>query len=77
MPAQHLGLFDAIGSLEVGKLADLVVYPPEVDILASLNRSEEILYVIRGGRIRLGKTLEEVWPVKGRKLDLPVLSADD
>jgi len=77
MPAQHLGLFDAIGSLEVGKLADLVVYPPEVDILASLNRSEDILYVIRGGRVRLGETLEEVWPVKGRKLDLPVLSADD
>ncbi|KAH7094192.1 hypothetical protein BKA62DRAFT_644774 [Auriculariales sp. MPI-PUGE-AT-0066] len=77
MPARSLGLFDGVGSLETNKLADMVVYPPEVDVLSSLNHSERIRFVIRGGRVRRGDTLEEVWPVEGRMLDLPVLSADE
>lgn len=76
MPAQTFGLFDSLGSLSVGKLADVVVYPPQVDILSSLEKSEELLYVVRGGRVWAADTLEEVWPVKGRTLDLPPISAD-
>lgn len=76
MPAQALGIFDSLGSLSAGKLADVVVYPPGVDMLAGLDRSEELRYVVRGGRVWRGDTLEEVWPVAGRRLVLPPINAD-
>ncbi|KZV91506.1 hypothetical protein EXIGLDRAFT_676059 [Exidia glandulosa HHB12029] len=80
MAAQTMGIFESVGSLSVGKLGDLVVYPPDIDILSSLDRSEHLLYhllyVIRGGRVWTAETLEEFWPVKGRKLRLPPFNAD-
>ncbi|EJD43843.1 hypothetical protein AURDEDRAFT_145360 [Auricularia subglabra TFB-10046 SS5] len=76
MPAQALGVFAALGSLSVGKLADVVVYAPDVDILAGLDRSEDLRYVVRGGRVWRADTLEEVWPVQGRRLVLPPINAD-
>lgn len=76
MPAQTLGIFESVGSLSVGKLADVVIYPPQTDILSSLDASEHLLYVVRGGRVRDSNTLEEVWPEPGKTLVLPPISAD-
>jgi len=76
--ALSLGLFDAIGSLTSGKLADVVLYPPGADIVAlkNLKASNDPLFVIRGGRIFDAATMTEEWPVKGRKQARPPLNAD-
>lgn len=38
--------------------------------------STEIQYVVLSGRVYDAETLDEVWPVKGRKLESLPLSAD-
>jgi imidazolonepropionase-like amidohydrolase len=58
IPAQSLGMAADIGSLEVGKLADLVVLDadPSVDIA----NSDNIAQVMLGGRLYDAKTMNEV-----------------
>ncbi|KAL1720584.1 hypothetical protein EV715DRAFT_271894 [Schizophyllum commune] len=75
--ARVLGMEKSIGSLEAGKLADFVVYPPDVDILeGDMRASRELAYVARGGRLWDASTMEEVWPVKGRRRPIPPINAD-
>ena len=75
--AWTLGLHDSIGSLTPGKLADFVVYPPNVDLLdGDIGGSRKIKYVARGGRIWNADTMVEEWPVKGRKFAMPPINAD-
>lgn len=74
--ALSLGLFSSLGSLSPGKLADFLIYPPGVDLVAPELPSTEIQYVVLSGRVYDAQTLEEVWPVKGRKLERLPLSAD-
>jgi hypothetical protein len=67
--AEAIGLGQDLGSIEVGKLADILVF--DADPLADLRNSVRILYVMKNGRIYQGESLNEVWP---RERPLPVPS---
>ncbi|WP_245921369.1 amidohydrolase family protein [Bowmanella denitrificans] len=63
--AKHLGMDKDIGSLEVGKLADMVVI--DGDVLNNLQRSEYVDYTVLNGRIYDVKTMNEVGSKTKRK----------
>ena len=57
-PARYLGLDRDIGSLEVGKLADLVIISG--DVLADIRQSDQISHVMINGRLYESPTMNEV-----------------
>ena len=58
--ARMLGADAQIGSLETGKLADLVVI--DGNPLEDIRQTVKVTWVMRGGRLRSGDTLDEIWP---------------
>lgn len=71
------GLDESLGSVSVGKLADLVIYPEGVDLLDDeIHTTRVIKYVIRGGRIWKAEDMKEVWPLKGGRQTLPPINID-
>jgi imidazolonepropionase-like amidohydrolase/Tol biopolymer transport system component len=57
-PAHYLGLDRDLGSLEVGKLADLVII--DGDVLADIRNSDRITHVMQNGRLYESATMNEV-----------------
>jgi imidazolonepropionase-like amidohydrolase len=62
MGAEALGLQKDLGSLEVGKIADLIVL--NKNPLDDIHNSREIRYVMKDGILYDGDTLDEIWPEK-------------
>jgi hypothetical protein len=48
-----------------------------VDLLdGDIRQTLDIRYVVRGGRIWDAETMVEVWPVKGRKQEMPPINPE-
>jgi Tol biopolymer transport system component len=60
--AEAIGLGQDLGSIEPGKMADILVF--DRDPLADLRNTTSIRYVMKNGRLYDGNTLDEVWPRK-------------
>jgi imidazolonepropionase-like amidohydrolase len=58
--AEALGLQQDLGSLEPGKLADLIVL--DKDPLADIHNTTAIKYVMKNGELYESETLDRVWP---------------
>ena len=58
--AEAIGLQQDLGSLEVGKLADLLVM--DADPLVNIRNTNTLRFVMKGGRLYEANTLNEVWP---------------
>jgi Tol biopolymer transport system component len=58
--ADAIGLLKDVGTLEVGKLADLQVL--DKNPLDDIHNTNSIRYVMKNGRLYDGNTLDEMWP---------------
>ena len=58
--AQAIGLEKDVGSVEVGKMADLLVL--DRNPLQNLRNTTAIRYVMKNGRLYDGNSLDEIWP---------------
>lgn len=60
--AEGIGFGDDLGSITIGKLADMLVL--DADPVDDLRNTTSLRYVIKGGRLYDADTLDEQWPRK-------------
>ncbi len=79
--AKYLGLDRDLGSIEVGKLADVVVIEVGADPLLNIRDSQKIQYTIANGRLFEAATMNEVggepgpaffWETEGQGVSFPL-----
>ena len=58
--AEAIGMAQDVGSLEVGKMADILVL--EKNPIENIRNSNTIKYVMKNGRLYEGETLNEIYP---------------
>lgn len=63
--ATHLGMGKDLGSIEAGKLADMVVI--DGDVLSDIHRSEYVDYTVLNGRVFEAATMAELGSTDTRK----------
>ena len=64
--AEAIGLSRDVGSLEIGKMADLIVL--DQNPLMDIRNSNTIRFVMKNGELYAGDTMDQLWPVQ-RKLE--------
>jgi hypothetical protein len=72
--AKYLGAWQDIGSIEVGKLADLIV--THSNPLVDIRNPEDMKYVMKGGVLYDSDTLDELWPRQRTFGPIPWYNAD-
>jgi len=72
--AEAIGFGQDLGSLEVGKLADIVVL--DGNPLTDIKNTNTVRYIVKNGRLYDGNTLAELWP-RQRQLPMPARGHED